>query len=141
MTVSAFISNDDGYTEVCYLDSLDRMYPAVRFNYRPIRVLDRIQIVDELRELNRKARSQNAESLIANEIASRVTSWEFLNSDGSVIEGSPEPTKSAVLRLKPSLFVRFADVVIYGSDGGDMDPAEDPDCVKDGLSTEDSAKN
>lgn len=139
MSVSAFVSDDDGYTEVGYIESRERMYPAVRFNYRPIRVLDRVQVVEELRDLNRKGRSQNAEALIANEIANRVIKWEFLAPDGSEIEGTPEPTKKNVLCLKPQLFVRFADVIIYGTDGGDMDPTVDHD--SENASLEDSTKN
>ena len=140
MTVSAFVSNDDGYTEIAYIEARERMYPAVRFNYRPIRVLDRVNIMEELRELNRKGRSQNAESMIATEIANRVTSWEFLDPQGDVIDESPEPTKKSVLCLKPQLFVRFADVILYGTDGGDMDPCEDPS-EEDGLDLGDSVKN
>ena len=87
MTVSAFISDDDGYSEEAYIDAIERMHPAVRFKYRPIRVLDRVQIVGELRDLNAKGKAQNAESLIAQEIANRIFSWDFLDSNGSVIDG------------------------------------------------------
>ena len=140
MTVSAFISDDDGYSEEAYIDAIERMHPAVRFKYRPIRVLDRVQIVGELRDLNAKGKAQNAESLIAQEIANRIFSWDFLDSNGSVIDGAPEPTKKSVLRIKPQLFVRLADIVIYGNDAGDLDPALDPD-LPSRESPEDSAKN
>lgn len=122
MSVSAFVSDDDGYTEECYFEARERMHPAVRFDFRPIRVLDRVQIVEELRELNRKGRSKDAERYIAGEVATRIVRWEFLGNDGEPMDSVPAPTKDSVLKLKPQLFVRFADVLIYGSESGDDDP-------------------
>lgn len=141
MGISAFVSDDDGYTEECYFEASERMYPAVRFDFRPIRVLDRVQIVEELRDLNRKGRAKDAERYIAEEVATRIARWEFLGEDGHPVDGVPSPKKDSVLKLKPQLFVRFADVVIYGTEAGDDDPGVPEDEKGEKLNAQEELKN
>jgi hypothetical protein len=122
MAVSAFIT-DDGYTETAYIEERTGIHPAVRIKYRPTPVTDRTQVIDAMRLVTSKNRTRENE-MLADAIVAKLASWDFLNDDGSSMDGVPEPSRANVLKLKPTLYDRLASIVFYGVDGGDTDPQD-----------------
>lgn len=107
----------DGLNEKGYIAAVPRLHGEIRFEFRPPTAESLGRFID-----GRKNRSTaglfRAE---AEGMALRLVSWSLLDPDGQ-----PLPIKSATVgALNIALFNRLKDIVIYGTDGGDLDPEED----------------
>jgi len=113
-----YIPDDDGYTLDAYIGPLQMLHNAIRFSYRPVDILERAIFV----EVNRSGSEKDVNSKFAEVMAKKVTEWDIQQrtKDGTLI---PLPvTRNNILRLKPSLWVRMLNIVLWGVDGGDLDP-------------------
>jgi hypothetical protein len=111
----AFI--DDGYTEKGYIAGVDRLYPAVRFEFRPT-------LHEERREFFRTGENKRTGgdevAHIAAFLERKITSWDLKRGDST---GLPIEVAS-FKRLKPALLGRLSDIVL-----GIQAPDEDPDAT------------
>jgi hypothetical protein len=112
-STSAFI--DDGYTEKGYIQPLDLVHPAVRFTYRPTLIEERGELRGKIALETKEARR---EQLTAAALAKHLLSWDVRDKSGNVVP----TTANFVLRVKPALFDRLAMIVLFGNEGGDVDP-------------------
>lgn len=113
-----YIPDDDGYTLPAYIAPLQMLHNAVRFTYRPVDILERAIFV----EVNRKGSEKLVNEKFAEAMAKKLTEWDIQQrtKDGTLL---PLPiTKNNILRLKPALWVRMLNIVLWGVDGGDLDP-------------------
>lgn len=115
---------DDGYTEDGFIDAVPRLFDKpLRFKFRPCLPEQKAKIVAKLRV----AKADESERIHAVALAETVTEWDLVNKAGDA-----QPLKAqSFLRLKPFLLSRLADIVIYGVEGGDVDPNWPTDKKKD----------
>lgn len=103
----------DGYEESGYLREEARLYPAVRFRYRPLLTEERNRLLAE----NAKLPAGGATRNTAKVLALKVRSWSLTDA-----AGEPLPvTVETVLRLRPALYERLLGVV-FGYHSCDEDP-------------------
>ena len=114
--MSVFI--EDGYTCNGYIKSLERVHDEFRFQYRPATVLER---ADTIQKTTLTKDTQKNEKIMAVAIAKHLVGW----CDDRDI------TPQNVLKLPPNVFNRLASIVIYGTEGGDLDPDAPTDDSKD----------
>lgn len=112
----------DGYTVDGYIDGVDRLYPAVRFRFRPMLTQNRA-VIDNQISLSRDPRK--TESIAAQVICAQLEAWDLVKPDGETIK----LTVSEVLRIPPALMNRLYRVVM-GMDPPDEDP-DVPDAQRD----------
>lgn len=102
----------DGYTRKGFIRGVSRLFPDVKFIYRPILLAERA-------ELNAKlalADAKQVEKLAADAVAKHVVSWDMQHEDNTL------PIDAAtILRLEPSLFDRLYSI-IHGRQAGDEAP-------------------
>ena len=107
---------DDGYTVTRYIAGIERLYGAVRVTFRPASA-------EQLEAFRMKLSSDdgvgNAKK-IAEATAMRIVSWNVRDRDGKPAEVSAKVVRSLQTRLQ----ARFVSVVLWGADGGDVDPEE-----------------
>jgi len=118
MTQEAFAYIEDGYMYNGYIEKIDRLYPALRFVYRPTLSQNRARILDEMAA----AKAEASEHIAARMIASRVKTWNLKDRNGKGVEVS---TASA-LRLQPRLAKNLFNIVM-GEIPTDVDPEESPE--------------
>ena len=114
-----YIPDDDGYTLDAYIEPVRLLHNAVRFSYRPVDILERAVLV----EINRSLSEKDVNGRFADVMAKKLTKWDVQQrtKDDTLI---PLPiTKNNLLRLKPSLWVRMLNIVLWSVEGGDLDPA------------------
>lgn len=105
----------DGYTRKGYIEESPRLYPAVRFSYRPMIASERAAVNDRVAN----AKAAESEAYAAKAIASHVCDWDLCDCEGKSL-----PVKAEVaMRLQPALSNRLYRIVI-GSDAPDQDPSE-----------------
>lgn len=111
---SAFL--EDGYTAKGYLKAVPQLYPEVRFTYRPILPEQRAAFVEAVR----KAKDgPGAERRTAAILAKHLLTWDVTDSKGDTVS----ITGDRILRLRWALYDRLVAVVLYGTEGGDVDPS------------------
>lgn len=104
----------DGYTVHGYIAEVPRLYPALRFTYRPVLTQHRAIIFREIA----KANDPNKEETIAAQaIARSVTGWDMKDAKGESVSLST----SSILRVQPKLLGRLFRIAM-----GDEAPDEDP---------------
>lgn len=111
-------TDDDGYTLPCYIAPKPRMHNAVRFAYRPTRIVDRATLI----EVNGNVAEKAFSLYLAEWMAKRIVSWSLkqVGPDGMMV---PMPiTPANLLTLKSPLWLRLINIVVWGSDAGDEDP-------------------
>lgn len=111
--VSFFV--DDGLFEKAYIKEVPGLYPECRIEYRPILPEERSKIFqkyDSIKEADAKSR------LLGMEASSRLKSWSLIDKLGNPVE----PSARNFMRLKTALFTRLTDILVFGVDGGDLDP-------------------
>ena len=111
-TVGAFIP--DGYTRNGYIKEEPLLYPAVRFQYRPLLTGDQAVIQ---RAINISPDARQQEQIAAETIVNRVVSWDIVDDKGHDLP----ITASNALRIPPVLFNRIHKCCM-GREGGDADP-------------------
>ena len=105
--VNAFC--DDGYTEEFYVKGVERRYPECRFEARPILPEDRAEYI---KIISKETDPKKAERMSGKVLSEHLVKWS-LGEDTS-------PAK--IMKLKPMLLTRLANIVIWNSDNGDDDP-------------------
>lgn len=109
------VGDDDGYTVEAFVQGQDRLYPSTRFAFRPVTVLERARILDARRNLN----EQQVVAHLAKALCARILSWNAVDRKGNSL---PLSIESFLKKLNVELFYRLNNIVINGSDGGDVDP-------------------
>lgn len=140
MSDSPFIQ-DDGYTETKFLKAVPGIYSNVRITFRPLTPTDQAVAQEKLTKLTREAGAIKGEPFMAEQIADRLRSWDFVDDKNHPVCESPPITASQVSKLKPALFYRLSSIVFYGSDGGDRDPFSDAHTTPSRQSLETDLKN
>lgn len=105
---------DDGYTLPGYIAAEPRLYPALRFQYRPMLAKERARVTEKI--LKHKD-SAKAEEIAAETVVAHVSEWTLTNSKGEAVKIAPEN----VLRMQPRLFDRLYSIVM-GREAPDADP-------------------
>jgi hypothetical protein len=116
--LSGFIN--DGQSRKFFLRGSPQRYSDVRGEYRPALPEERSMIVADTQGAKDPAQ---AERILAKSLATRILSWDLRRRDaeGGLIE--LKITAQNILGLDPGLMYRLVNIAIYGSDGGDVDPA------------------
>lgn len=112
--------DDDGYTLTKFVVDHPGLYPTLRFQYRPIAAVPRARFVD------RRQAEPSEEKLTANMsavLAKQIVSWDAVDHKGQQLPR----TKDAVQTLHPVLLNRLFNIVIWSTDGGDVDPEAKPE--------------
>lgn len=110
----------DGYTESAYLKAIPQVHAEVRFSYRPAPILERVEIIENSSKISNDV---SREEYLAQEVAKRITRWSLTGEDDRGRPIDIEVSADNLLRLRhPRLFSRFASIVVYSSETGDVDP-------------------
>jgi hypothetical protein len=112
-----YLPDEDGYTLSAYIRENPRIHNEVRFKFRPVDVIERSVLI--------AFKDRNYEKTITEKfcevLAARITEWSVHSQSA----GAPVPMEistATVRRLRPSLWIRLVNIVIWGIDGGDVDP-------------------
>lgn len=120
---NAFVT--DGYDEKAFIREMPGVYDhPVEITFRPATYTEQTVIFDRVNALRQDKRFAEADAVMVEEIAARVSEWRFFDhwNDYRELDGVPQPDADSVRRLKPALFARLSLIVIHGTDGGDRDP-------------------
>ena len=104
---------NDGYWETGYLAGVPRLYPELRFVFRPALVEEGQDFQDRNRQLPAKDYDVKA----ADFVAKRLQSWDLKDRTGTAMPISA----ASLLKLKRPLFYRLCGVV-FGNEAYDPDP-------------------
>lgn len=111
MSTNAFIA--DGYNERAYVGEVPRLYPAVRFEYRPTPLQELVGYRREVAKLGELDTYKHA----AKFLAGKLVSWDLKDD-----KGEPAPLKTeTILRLRHPLFLRIL-AIVHGLEAPDDDP-------------------
>ena len=107
----------DGYTRSAYVAPRTRLYPAVRFLYRPMLAQGRSIVARAIMDTKDAAKT---EEIAAKAVAKQVVSWNLVDHLGADV-----PIDVAhLLRLQPLLLNRLYMIAVLGDEGGDEDPGD-----------------
>ena len=120
-----FYVPDDGYTIQAYLNGEPQMYGPVRFGFRPVLIEERAKLMDSMGRMKPGA----FDCKLADDLSKRLVEWDIPEiqkvegrigyvKTGKVLEITPWN----ILHLRWHLYNRFLAVVVFGTEGGDMDP-------------------
>jgi hypothetical protein len=123
LNVECYYVPDDGYTISFFLKGEPQMYGEVRGRARPLLIEERSQVMESVSLMKGGA----ADCKIADILSQRLVEWdipEMEKSDGKWGKtGKVLPiTAWNILHLRPHLYNRFAAIVVWGTEGGDMAP-------------------
>lgn len=104
---------DDGCTERVYIKGVPGLYDDVRLFHRPMTIDERDSLLDRV-DARRRA-GQAVTRVVCEEMAVRFRDCSL-----------GDMTAERYARLKPALWERLY-LLLLGRDGGDPDPAADPD--------------
>lgn len=126
---------NDGYTENGYIAEHKRLYPAVRFTFRPM-------LIAELVEYGRavdKLKGMEVRRYVAQLLKDKISSWDLVDAKGESV-----PVNVAnFLKLKASLFDKLFGIVsvqIPSDDDPDAGNEEMDQRIKDALALADDDK-
>jgi hypothetical protein len=112
-----YFPQEDGYTLKAYLAEVPRLHNAVRFRFRPVDLIERSILL--------AFKDRNYEKAITEKfcelLSQRITQWSLVERSGDTILPMPI-TAAKIKRLRPTLWTRLTNIVIWGIDGGDVDP-------------------
>lgn len=112
-----YFPDDDGYTLDAYIGAVPMLNNEVRFKFRPTDILER--------SIYLAFREKHAEKAITEKfsqvIAAKIESWSLVRREGETVVPM-EITPDRIKRLRPPLWMRLINIVIWGVDGGDIDP-------------------
>jgi hypothetical protein len=109
----------DGYTRKGYIAAVPRLYPALRFTFRPALTAERARIN---RQIVDSKTDDIGEAIAARETARRVVNWDLTDCDDKPVPCDAEH----LLRVQPSLNGRLYRVVM-GFEAPDEDESERPE--------------
>ncbi len=109
-----FVPDDDGFTFKRYIEGQDRMYPSLRFEFRPVLPIQRAKIADKRNE----SQGEQAILSLSKVLAARVVAWSAIDRTGRKLE----PRAENIARLHPTIFNRMCNIIIFQIEGGDVDP-------------------
>lgn len=101
MAFSAFI--DDAYTETGFIPEVDRLYPSITFDFRPMTVAEWMQYVHEADVLKLNEVQANQSKLIA----SHLVKWNLRDRSGNIVPINPQTMQ----KLKPQLSSKLFKIV------------------------------
>jgi hypothetical protein len=104
----------DGYTMSGYITAAPRLYPALRFTFRPVLSQNRAVI---FRQIAGAGDPRREESLAAQAIKAQLVDWDLKNHQGQPVAIEV----SSILRVQPRLMNRLFRIVM-GDEAGDEDP-------------------
>lgn len=108
------IPDDDGFTLTRFIKGEDRMYDSLRFEFRPVGTIKRARVVERRKGLG----EEEATIALAKAVAQQIVGWDAVDEEGDPL---PVSAKSVQL-LHPMLWSRVLAIVIYSTEGGDVDP-------------------
>lgn len=104
---------DDGYTVPGYLEAVPGLHPALRFEYRPIQVMQRDAVDKSIASKG----SAHAHQVVRSCVASRLTHWNAVD-----LKGEPLPIEPANVGTLPPLLYDKLFNVLLGYRASDPDP-------------------
>jgi hypothetical protein len=113
-----FPVDSDGYTFPAYMQGIPGLHNAVRFSFRPTPMEERGVIMDVFRSLGEGRSCQ----YLAELLAAKIVSWNLTTVGPEKVRVAMPISKDAILRLRPAIWIRMVSIVIWGTDGGDIDP-------------------
>ena len=103
----------DGYSRSAFIAGIPRLYPDVRFTFRPMLSQARAVVSDRIA----KSDPSKGETLAATAIVAHVSDWDVTDHEGKTVDVST----ANVLRLQPRLMAKLFSIVV-----GNLPPDEDP---------------
>lgn len=126
-----YFPEEDGYTLSAYIKEFPRVNNAVRIRFRPVDLIERAVLI--------AFKDRSYEKLITEKLsealASRITEWTVMKREAGMLVPL-EISKENILRLKPALWIRLVNIVIWGIDGGDLDPGMTEKEIDDQLESD-----
>lgn len=126
-----YFPDDDGFTLKAYIKAFPLVHNEVRIQYRPVELLERAVLLTFKEKNYEKTICQNFSEVLAK----RIVSWSLTIKAGDAVVPM-EITAKNVERLKPALWVRLVNIVIWGIDGGDVDPGLSTAEIADRLASD-----
>jgi hypothetical protein len=114
-----YIPEDDGYTLDAYIAGRLALHNPVRITYRPTDSITRAVLVNVVQGSQKE---REILKHLAAYLQTRIVSWSIQEVTEGVTRTLPI-TAANLLRLKPFLWERLCDIVIWGRSGGDADPS------------------
>ena len=123
-----YFPEEDGYTLAAYVAEVPRLHNAVRIRFRPVDLIERSILL--------AFKDRNYEKAITEKfcelLSQRITEWSLTERNGEAL--LPMAISAAkIRRLRPTLWTRLVNIVIWGVDGGDADPGLSIDKLSDRL--------
>ncbi len=112
-----YYPDDEDYTLDAYIAAVPMTSNEVRFKYRPTDIIERSVYLAFREKATEKAVTEKLSAVMA----AKIASWNLVRKEGNAIVPM-EITADWVKRLKPSIWMRLVNVVVWGMDGGDPDP-------------------
>lgn len=103
---------EDGQTQHGYIAAAPGLYPAVRFQYRPLLISDRRALWTE------QERRGDQDTPVMEALVKKVVSWDVKDGKGVTLNAKDPATYQ---RLKPKLFDRLF-MIVLGNQASDPDP-------------------
>ena len=123
-----YFPEEDGYTLAAYIAEVPRLHNAVRFRFRPVDLIERSILL--------AFKDRNYEKAITEKfcelLSQRITEWSLTERTGET-SLPMAVTAAKIRRLRPTLWTRLVNIVIWGVDGGDADPGLSIDKLSDRL--------
>jgi len=107
---------DDGQTRDGFVAPVERLHPALRFQFRPLLCTERAIVTEAVRNGSERDAMNTAAALIAN----RVTKWDLKKPSGDLVPLTSEHT----IRLQPTLLLKVYEILL-GNRAPDPDPEGD----------------
>lgn len=104
----------DGYTLHGYVAAMPRLYPELRFTYRPVLSQNRAVIFRQIASMDDPRRE---ESIAAQAIKAQLIDWDLKNHKGEAVAVET----AEILRVQPRLMNRLFRIVM-GDEPSDEDP-------------------
>ena len=113
---------DDGYTRKGYIKPLDGFHEGLRFEYRPVTVVERSRILARVAACGGTKPEQIEKGVreASRCIVEKLTSWDLVNREGEAVKISEE----GVSRLEPHLHGQLFDI-ITGTQPSDENPVDE----------------
>lgn len=113
-----YFPDEDGYTLSAYIAGVPRLHGPVRVRYRPTEQLERAVLL----EVNQNHSEKEVTKKFAAVMASKLSEWDVEQLGPSEVMIPMPITPENMLRLKPALWIRLINIMLWGADGGDVDP-------------------
>lgn len=112
-----YYPDDEDYTLDAYIAAVPMITNEVRFKFHPTGIDER-SVYLAFRE---KATEKAVTEKLSNVMAAKIESWNLVRREGDAVVPM-EISVAWIKRLKPSIWMRLVNIVVWGVDGGDPDP-------------------